>query len=178
MLLLAGFNLPISEDLISFSCAVLATQNPEYYWPLFLGVFGGAYISDVICYAFMGRYLGTKLFKIKFFSRMVPHKRIDRIAHLYTKYGAGILIVGRMIPFGVRNALFMTAGISGMSPTRFVIIDGIAALISCSIFFNIYYRYGEAAISYVRKGSATLLITVVVIVLLGVAWKKMVALKN
>lgn len=46
LLLLAGFNIPISEDGMLFITASLAAKNPEYLPQLFAGVYFGAYFSD------------------------------------------------------------------------------------------------------------------------------------
>ncbi|MEE3079897.1 MAG: DedA family protein, partial [Bdellovibrionota bacterium] len=42
LLFLAGFNIPVSEDLMLFTSAILAAKNPEYKYQLFIGVFAGA----------------------------------------------------------------------------------------------------------------------------------------
>ncbi|MDH5581500.1 MAG: hypothetical protein OEY33_06310, partial [Bdellovibrionales bacterium] len=91
MLLLAGFNIPISEDGMLFISALLANKNPDHLVPLFIGVYLGAYFSDLICYS-LGRFLGPKIFEIKMFKNMVPQERIDRIHAFYEKYGIVTLI--------------------------------------------------------------------------------------
>lgn len=151
LLFLAGFNIPVSEDIMLFTSALLAAKNPDLLYPLFIAVFAGAYISDVICYAFMGRFLGEKIFKIKFFKSMAPPEKIAKINKFYEKYGIITLVLGRFIPFGVRNALFLTAGLGKMNAAKFLISDLIACIISCTVFFAIYYTYGASVIEYVKK---------------------------
>jgi membrane-associated protein len=153
LLLLAGFNLPVSEDAMIFISAILASQNPDSSTPLFLGAFLGAYFSDLICYAFLGRYLGKKIFKISFFAKMVSQERIEKVNLFYSKYGITTLILGRFIPFGVRNALFFTAGLGRMNALKFALADLLACTISTSTFFWLYYHYGESVITYIKKGN-------------------------
>ncbi|MCP4911799.1 MAG: DedA family protein [Oligoflexia bacterium] len=153
LLLLAGFNLPVSEDVMLFTSAILAAKNPEYTYLLFAGVFLGAYFSDLICYGFIGRYLGPKLFEIKFFANMVPPERIEKVNQFYSKYGVATLIIGRFIPFGVRNALFLTAGLGKMNAWKFALSDLLACTISCVTFFYLYYTFGESVIEIVKKGN-------------------------
>lgn len=153
LLVLAGFNIPVSEDLMLFSSAMLAAKNPEYKYQLFAGVFAGAYISDLICYGFIGRYLGEKLFKIKFFSSMVTPKRLESINGFFKKYGVLTLILGRFVPFGFRNALFLAAGLGKMNAIKFALADLLACTISCVSFFWLYFTYGEVAIEYVKKSN-------------------------
>jgi membrane protein DedA with SNARE-associated domain len=151
-LLLAGLNIPVSEDAMLFISAVLASRNPEYLPHLFIGVFMGAYLSDLICYS-LGRFLGPKLFEIRFFARMVPQERIDKIHNFYEKYGIVTLLVGRFIPFGVRNGLFLTAGLGQMKFIKFALSDFTACTISTITFFTLYYHYGNTVIDYVKEGN-------------------------
>lgn len=152
LLLLAGLNVPVSEDGMLFISGVLAAKNPDHFYPLFIGVFLGAYLSDLISYS-LGRILGPKLWKIKFFSKMVTPEKVDKVAGFYKRNGFLTLAIGRFIPFGVRNALFITAGFTKMNLTKFALYDLFAASISCTLFFNLYYRYGETVIEYIKKGN-------------------------
>lgn len=151
-LLLAGLNIPVSEDAMLFISAVLASSHQEYLPHLFIAVYMGAYLSDLICYG-LGRVLGPKLFKIRFFANMVPPERIDKIHRFYEKYGIVTLLVGRFIPFGVRNGLFLTAGLGKMNFLKFSMADLLACTISTITFFTLYYNYGSAVIEYVKEGN-------------------------
>lgn len=156
LLLLAGFNLPISEDLMLLSSALIAIKNPHLKEQLFFGVFFGAYFSDLICYGFIGRYLGDKIFKIKFFANMISTEKLNKVNDFYNRYGVLTLIIGRFIPFGVRNALFITAGLGKMNAWKFAISDFIACVISCTFFFWLYFTYGESVIDIVKRGNIIL----------------------
>ena len=167
LLLLAGFNVPVSEDVMLFISAVLAKTYPDYLTALFLAVYLGAYLSDVICYS-LGRILGPKLWNIKFFAKMVDKEKIKKVSHYYENYGTLTLILGRFIPFGVRNALFLTAGLGRMSVIKFMLSDLLACTISCFLFFNLYFHFGQSMIEYVKKANivifALALITVFIII--------------
>lgn len=156
LLCLAGLNIPISEDLMLLTSALIAIKNPHLKYELFAGVFLGAYISDLICYAFMGRYLGEKMFKIKFFANMISQEKLTKINSFYAKYGIFTLLLGRFIPFGVRNALFLTAGLGKMNAWKFAISDFIACVVSCTFFFWLYFTYGESVVDLVKRGNLIL----------------------
>lgn len=153
LLFLAGFNIPVSEDLMIFTSAILASKFPEYLVPLFTALFLGAYISDLICYSLMGRYLGHKLFKIKFFATVVTPEKLEKVNYFFKKYGVLTLIFGRFIPFGFRNALFISAGLGKMSAIKFAISDLIACSISVVAYFYIYFKFGALAIEYVKQSN-------------------------
>lgn len=142
-LMLAGLNVPISEDLmIIFSAVLAATVIPENTYKLFAGVFLGAYISDWACY-WIGRHFGPKLWNIKWFAKSFDRTRIDKIHEYYKSYGFLTLLVGRFIPFGVRNGLFLTAGLGKMPFAKFIISDGIACIVSNTILFILAYHVGK-----------------------------------
>ncbi|WP_432745846.1 VTT domain-containing protein [Methylobacter sp. G7] len=93
-LMLAGLNIPISEDAMLFVSAVLANTYPDYLVQLFIAVYLGAYLSDLVCY-WLGRILGAKLFEIRFFANRVSAQRIGKIHLFYEKYGLITILVGR-----------------------------------------------------------------------------------
>jgi len=171
VLLLAGLNIPVSEDLMIFTAAVLAKKNPEYLPELFLGVYAGAFFSDLICYT-LGRKLGHKLWEIKWFAKMVSKKKVDTIHEFYEKYGIITLLVGRFFPFGVRNALFLTAGIGKMNFIKFALSDLLACTISTIVFFYLYHRFGVEMIDYVKQGNAILFSAGAVAIGLYFLWKR------
>jgi membrane-associated protein len=178
MLLLAGFNIPISEDGMLFISALLANKNPDHLVPLFIGVYLGAYFSDLICYS-LGRFLGPKIFEIKMFKNMVPQERIDRIHAFYEKYGIVTLIFGRFIPFGVRNGLFLTAGLGKMDFLKFALSDLLAATITCSLYFTLYYKFGSTVVEFVKEANIAIFgVALVVVLILWLKKKKLNRLSN
>ncbi|MBT3235300.1 MAG: DedA family protein [Bdellovibrionales bacterium] len=165
-LLLAGFNLPVSEDLMLFISAILAREHEDLAPQLFIGVFVGAYFSDLICY-WLGRTVGRKLLTFRFFATMATPQRIETIGNYYQKYGAITLILGRFIPFGVRNALFLTAGISRMNFLKFSLSDLLACTISSITFFYLYFTFGKEVVGYIRQGNYLIFgVALVVIIVL------------
>lgn len=139
LLMLAGLNLPISEDLILVASGVMAAAveqvNPV---TLFIFVFLGCYLSDWVAY-WIGRTLEPKLRTKKWFNKLFKHKRLDHVQSFYRKYGLYTLFVGRFIPFGVRNCLFMAAGIGRMHFGKFILSDGIACFASNMTLFCLSY---------------------------------------
>lgn len=164
-LLLAGLNIPVSEDAMIFISAILASRFPEFLPRLFIGVYMGAYLSDLICYT-LGRKLGPKLFEIKFFANMVPPERIQKIHNYYEQYGVVTLLVGRFIPFGVRNGLFLTAGLGKMDFVKFALADLLACTISTVVFFTLYYNFGNSVVEFVKDSN--IFIFSIAAILLGV----------
>jgi len=142
-LMLAGLNIPISEDLMIIISAILASSViPKNAVILYLSVFLGAYLSDWMVY-WIGRKLGVKLLRVKWFKKTVSRRRLSKIRLFYRKYGFYTLLLGRFIPFGVRNCLFLTAGIIKMNFIKFILSDGIACFLSNTMLFSIAYFLGK-----------------------------------
>jgi membrane-associated protein len=74
---------------------------------------------------------------------MLTQERYDKLAIFYQRYGFRTLLFGRFIPFGVRNGLFITAGMTKMPFLKFITADGLACLISNLTLFTIAYKVGE-----------------------------------
>lgn len=176
-LLLAGFNIPISEDLMLVTSGVLASAFvPENAFKLWSAVFVGAYLSDWIAY-WTGRLIGPKLLTMKFFSRFIKQERIDKMHVFYEKWGFLAFLVGRFVPFGVRNCLFISAGMGHMSFGKFLIMDGIASLISTTTAFYLAYTFGkhyEVLLEYLKTFDVTIMIVVsaTVLAVIGFIWYK------
>lgn len=171
VLLLAGFNLPVSEDLMIFIAAILSAKNPEHMPYLYAGLFAGAYFSDIICY-WLGRILGPKLFQIKFFANMVAPEMLEKVKGYFDRYGIGVLLVGRFIPFGVRNALFLTAGLGKSHFGKFALADFIATVVSVTTYFTLYYKFGETMIEIVKKGNVVIFSIFIISVITYFVMKK------
>lgn len=170
LLLLAGLNIPVSEDLMNFTTGFLASQNPDKVVPLYLGLIAGAYFSDLISYC-LGRFVGPGLFRIKWFSKMVTMDRLDQVNHFFNRYGMMTLIIGRFIP-GIRNPLFMSCGLSRMNAAKFALADFIATLLSVTSYFYLYYTFGEAIKDTIQKANAIIFGLFAVTAIGFFIWKK------
>jgi membrane-associated protein len=171
-LMMAGMNVPISEDLMIILGALLAsTVVPENTFILFTFIFLGCYLSDWVSY-WIGRKYGRKLWNIKWFAKTVSIQRIHQTEKFYHKYGFWTLLIGRFIPFGVRNCLFITAGIGRMHFGKFLLSDGIACFISNNVLFWLTFYLGKNYHMLVNKLKAfnLILFSLFVVTLIGLFW--------
>lgn len=142
-IILAGFNIPFSADLLILAAALLvATVVPENAWLLFFSFLVGAYISASCAY-WLGRLVGGALSKRKFFAKLLSPEKIGKIKQFYEKYGLWTLVFGRFIPFGVRNCIFMSSGMSKLHYGKFLLMDALACSLWCSIVFYVFYTLGQ-----------------------------------
>ena len=143
LVILAGLNFPVSIDLVIILSSVLAaTTIPEKTFHIYAAIFTGCYLSAMISYWF-GRILGEKMLKFPWFAKLLNPKRLTKIRHFYEKYGLWTLIFGRFIPFGVRNCMFMSSGMSKTHFGKFILRDFFACLIWSATCFTLFYTLGQ-----------------------------------
>lgn len=143
LLMLAGLNVPISEDLLLITGGAIASSfMPEKSFHLYGWLLAGCWFSAWEAYS-IGRYFGPKLYDIKWFNRILSKKHIDKLHHYFEKFGVLTFIIGRFIPGGFRNALFMTAGLGRMPFLHFILRDSIGCIISATFLFTLGYACGQ-----------------------------------
>ncbi len=137
-ILLAGLNVPISIDLLLILVALLsATHLAAIKVWLFIAFFTGCCLSAWIAYG-LGRTIGRKLL-----DRIFSQEKLMKIESFLSKYGVIALFIGRFIPFGFRNCLFMTTGVSRYNFWKFALIDTLACLVWSTLFFSLFYHLGQ-----------------------------------
>jgi membrane protein DedA with SNARE-associated domain len=143
LLFLASLNIPLSEDLIIITGALLCRGDPSMLIPTFAAIYFGVAISDYLPYI-IGKYIRKGTIKAGFFTQLFSQKKLDKMHHYLDKFGIFTFIVCRFIPFGVRNTLFLSSGFFGLRLRRFAVFDITAATISVSTLFFLVYHFGEA----------------------------------
>jgi membrane protein DedA with SNARE-associated domain len=141
----AGFGLPIPEELAIIAAgiwtAAKAVDYPLYRWLMLPVCIVGVIIADVVLYC-VGRFFGTRLLDRSWFARMVPRQKREKIERNFDHYGLNILLFGRLLP-GIRSPLFITAGTMRLPVSRFVLADGLGAVLGNSILFFLAFWFGD-----------------------------------
>lgn len=141
-LFLGGFNIPISEDIIIITAAILCKQEKASIPAFYLSLYFGAVLSDFLVY-FWGWLLGRGRISGRFFSKIITEDKIRRISRALDRNGFLTFLFGRFIPFGIRNIIAMTSGFVGFSFYKFMIFDAIAAVCNISALFWLVYFLGR-----------------------------------
>ncbi len=173
-LLLAGCNLPISIDALVILAALISAKFvPENTFLLYSVLLVGCSTSAWISYL-LGRTVGLKLAKWKLFQPFLSDQKLDKIRLFYKKYGVLAFIVGRFIPFGVRNCLFMSSGLSKMPFLRFALQDFLACFLWVTAYFILFYHIGQnfETIWYYVKTLNVLLFLIFAVAVIIVFWYK------
>ncbi|RNK25749.1 hypothetical protein COH91_02785 [Neisseria meningitidis] len=171
VLVICGFGVPIPEDLTLVTGGVISGMGYTNPHIMFAVGMLGVLVGDGIMFA-AGRIWGQKILKFKPIVRIMTPKRYEQVQEKFDKYGNWVLFVARFLP-GLRTAVFVTAGISRkVSYLRFIIMDGLAALISVPIWIYLG-EYGAHNIDWLMAKMHSLQSGIFVILGIGatvVAW--------
>ncbi|MCL1927839.1 MAG: phosphatidylserine decarboxylase [Treponema sp.] len=171
-LLLAGLNIPISEDLVIITGALLnqeivQAQIPDtkgMLFPSLLAIYVGVIISDFLSY-YLGTLVRKGTIKASFLDSLFSQRKMDLIHKHLNNHGFLTFIICRFIPFGARNTLFMTSGFLGLPMRRFALYDITAALISTNTLFFLVYYFGEGVRSPIRVAGIILFVLLILTIL-------------
>ncbi|MBW3933936.1 DedA family protein [Neisseria meningitidis] len=176
VLVICGFGVPIPEDLTLVTGGVISGMGYTNPHMMFAVGMLGVLVGDGIMFA-AGRIWGQKILRFKPIARIMTPKRYEQVQEKFDKYGNWVLFVARFLP-GLRTAVFVTAGISRkVSYLRFIIMDGLAALISVPIWIYLG-EYGAHNIDWLMAKMHSLQSGIFVILGIGAAvvawiwWKK------
>lgn len=176
VLVICGFGVPIPEDLTLVTGGVISGMGYTNPHMMFAVGMLGVLVGDGVMFA-AGRIWGQKILRFKPVARIMTPKRYAQVQEKFDKYGNWVLFVARFLP-GLRTAVFVTAGISRkVSYLRFIIMDGLAALISVPIWIYLG-EYGAHNIDWLMAKMHSLQSGIFVILGIGAAvvawiwWKK------
>lgn len=128
-LVLCGLGLPIPEDITLVAGGVIAGLGFVDVHTMVVVCMAGVLIGDGTMFM-AGRFFGPSILKLKFVSRVITPSRYAQVQEKFDKYGNRVLFVARFLP-GLRMPIYVSAGISRkISPLRFLLMDGMAALLS------------------------------------------------
>ncbi len=143
LILLSGWNIPVPEDILCMIGGVIvSTCVPDHYWLMFVWLYSGAILSAYEAY-WLGRVLGPRLYDMHYFQHVITRKRVMKIGRLLERFGVFTFLIGRFIPFGVRNGIFMTSGLTKMPFPRFMWRDAVGAFVATFVLFYLGNQFGE-----------------------------------
>jgi len=159
----SSFGLPVPEELILVTSGLVAymAHNPDKFPPPYAGAEGvniftlamvcflAVFLSDLIVYL-IGKFFGGKIIKTRFFQKQVAGKGFDTINSWFQKYGGWACGIFRFTP-GLRFPGHMSCGLLGIPMWKFMLIDGLAAIISVPTQVYFVATYGEIILNKIAE---------------------------
>ena len=174
-LMICGAGLPLPEDITLVAGGVIAGLGYVNVHGMFALAMFGVLLGDSAIFL-LGHHYGARMLKWRLVARILTPKRYAMVQEKFVRYGNRMLFIARFLP-GMRTTVYITAGTSHrVSFTRFLLIDGLAALIS--VPFWVYLGYfgadnHEWLMKWVRRGQGSLwaLVGLVVLTALVLWWR-------
>lgn len=143
VLVACGLGFPLPEDVALITGGYLVFKGHASL-PVMMAVgFAGILAGDSLVFLLgrMGRRARGR-FTTGLLARHLTAERIAKVEAQFEKRGAVMVMIARFLP-GVRAATYFVAGGAQMSYGRFILYDGIAALLSAPFFVLIGDRFGK-----------------------------------
>ena len=141
LLFSCGLGMPLPEDIpLILAGYFIATGKMHLLIAAisaWLGIIGG----DCMLYWFGHKY-GLGITRVPFIGKHVTKRRIEYAERLFQKYGTWVVAVGRLFA-GIRGAMVIAAGTIRFNLFRFLIADGLAAVVSGGLFMSLGYWAGK-----------------------------------
>lgn len=175
----SSFGLPIPEEMTLVSAGIVAymAKNPAQFPPptpdaegvnlvvlsivCFVAVLG----SDVLIY-FLGKIFGRRIIKTKFFNNRIGQERFNKINNIFQKYSYWACGLFRFAP-GVRFPGHLSCGLMGIPIWQFLLVDGLAALVSVPTQVLLVANYGDVILGKIKQFKMALGVVILILIL---AW--------
>ena len=153
-LLLCGFGLPVPEDVILVTGGVLAWIASPLEEPTLaalvrdtgllsvvgvglLGILAG---DSVIFWA--GRRLGRRVAEFRLLRHMVTPEKLQQVETRLRRQGNVVVMIARFLP-GLRAPTYFTVGHSRFAYWKFLLYDGLAAMVSAPLWVCLGFWFGD-----------------------------------
>jgi len=133
------------------------------------GIIGG----DLMLYH-LGKKFGLEITRVPFIGKHFTKQRIEWVEHKYIQYGFWVVAIGRMVAL-VRGAMVVAAGTIRYNLVKFIIADGLAAVVSGGLWLALGYWLGtkftlDQVKAHADEVKHWIILIIAVIVVIGVAW--------
>ncbi|MBM3996829.1 MAG: DedA family protein [Planctomycetes bacterium] len=161
-ILATGLGFPMPEELPIVVGGVLATNDEVRVWIMLPVCIVGVIIGDSFLYL-IGRFWGANLLEMQFVrDYLLSQEKLESITENFKTYGIRILLFARLTP-GIRAPIFLTAGITKLPLSQFILADGIYAIPGVSLLFFLGYWFTDSIIDLVNDTAMVKPIIVIVV---------------
>ena len=141
LLFSCGLGMPLPEDIPLLVAGMLIGSGHMHFLGAAICAWCGIVGGDCVLY-YMGHRFGLNITRVPFVGKHVTKERILRAETLFEKYGVWVVAVGRLFA-GIRGAMVVAAGTIRFNLVKFLIADGLAALVSGGLFVWLGMKFGQ-----------------------------------
>jgi membrane protein DedA with SNARE-associated domain len=146
LLFACGLGFPMPEDIPLIITGAFLCQGeylPMWQEWLIVGSLNWAgIIGGDVCLYWLARRYGRNITRVPIIGKHVTLQRMDKVRGWFDKYGVGVVAVGRLFA-GIRGIMVVTAGTIKFNFAKFLIADGVAAIVSGGLFMLLGHYVGK-----------------------------------
>jgi membrane protein DedA with SNARE-associated domain len=155
-LLLCGFGLPLPEDVVLVTGGVVAWRSADvesatatlptmlhshaFIGMVVVGLIGILAGDSVIFWA--GRRFGARVADFKPLRRVITPDKLEKVEKLMRRRGNVVVLIARYLP-GIRTPTYFTAGHAKLPYWEFLVLDGLAAVVSAPLWVGVGFYFGS-----------------------------------
>jgi membrane protein DedA with SNARE-associated domain len=142
LLILGEIGFPFPEDATLILSGVLTAHDVIKPLPAFFVVYFGLLLMDLLLYS-VGKKYGRSIVEHKRFHKIISPVKLSKLEEKFRKWGSLVVFLGRHV-WGLRAQIFLVAGVTKMSVSKFLMADGIAAFFTIALWGGIGYLGGNS----------------------------------
>ena len=140
-LIAAGMGVPLPEDIVFISGAVLAQRGVTDLYITVAVLAVGVLLGDSILF-FLARRIGPAIYQRAFVKRVMPAERREWIEDKIRRYGGLVVFCARHVA-GFRGPTFAICAIHGISYPTFLLFDALALAVSLPLFMALGWWFSD-----------------------------------
>lgn len=148
LLFSCGLGMPLPEDIPLLVAGMLVGAGKMHLIVVAICGWCGIIGGDCVLF-YMGHRFGLNITKVPVIGKHVTKDRIVQAERLFEKYGVWVVGVGRLFA-GIRGAMVVAAGTIRFNFIKFLIADGLAAIVSGGLFVWLGMKFGQN-LHYIEK---------------------------
>ena len=168
LLILGGLGFPFPEDGILIISGLLISHGVIKLVPALFIIYPSLLIADFILYA-IGRKYGRMIAEHKRFSKIVSPATLLMFEEKFTRWGALMVFLGRHF-IGFRAPIFLISGVMRIPRLKFLIADGLSAIITIFINLGLGYLGGNTLMLLRNDITRVDYILIFILILLVSGW--------
>lgn len=164
LLFACGLGFPLPEDIPLLIAGALVANGRMNLALAAICAWCGIIGGDIVLYN-LGRKFGMEVRRLPLVGHHLSQERLEQVHRMFEKWGVWVVAVGRMFA-GIRGAMVVVAGAIRFTFWKFLIADGLAAVVSGGLFLALGYLFGrnmQALRQKVDEGKKYTLLAVLVI---------------
>ncbi len=169
-LVAAGLGLPLPEDIVMISGAILAQRGITNLGLTVLALAVGVFLGDTALY-WIARRIGPAIYRWRWLAKVLPESRRAWIEQRIARHGSLVVFFARHVA-GFRGPTFAIAAIHGISYPRFIFWDMVALAVSLPVWMGLGWVFADSwdqLLAYTHSAERAITIGVVALVLLLIA---------